>query len=260
MTRRLHPGARPISRRALLGSLMSAGTLAGCARLDNSRPGTAIMNLTEGFTFEAQRLLLAHRPLVREYTTADISAHFPTNGTSNPTDDPYRRLEENDFRDWRLKVDGLVERPLALSLTELRALPARTQITMHSCDEGWSAIAQWTGVQLSRLLDQCGPRLDARYVVFHCMDTQSADKTPYYESIDLIDALHPQTILAYDMNGSALPVGNGAPLRLRVELQIGYKNAKYIDRIELVDRLSMIGKGRGGWWEDFDRAPWYAGQ
>jgi DMSO/TMAO reductase YedYZ molybdopterin-dependent catalytic subunit len=250
----------PFSRRTVIGSLMSTGLVAACGRLDQTAPANALMDLSERFTLTAQRLLLAQRPLVRELAAADISAHFPTNGTTAPTGDHYQRLTENDFRDWQLRVDGLVERPLALSLAQLRALPARTQITMHNCDEGWSAIGQWTGVPLARVLDLCAPRLNARYVVFHCLDRQEADGTPYYESIDLIDAVHPQTILAYGMNGAALPVAHGAPLRLRVELQIGYKNAKYVDRIELVDRLSAIGKGRGGWWEDFDRAPWYAGQ
>jgi DMSO/TMAO reductase YedYZ molybdopterin-dependent catalytic subunit len=177
-----------------------------------------------------------------------------------PKGDAYQRLLENGFKDWNLRIHGLVDRPLAWSLEQLRAMPARTQVTMHNCDEGWSAIGQWTGVQLARLLNLAGLKLNARYVVFHCLDTQEADGVPYYESIDLVDAVHPQTILAYGMNGAPLPVGHGAPLRLRVELQIGYKNAKYVDRIEVVDRLTNIGKGRGGWWEDFDRAPWYAGQ
>ena len=249
-----------VSRRTVVGSLLSSGLVAGCGRIDQTTPARALMDATERLTFRAQRLMLAQRPLVRELSVADISANFPTNGTIVPKGDRYQRLMDNGFQDWQLRVDGLVERPLALSLAQLCALPSRNQITMHNCDEGWSAVGQWTGVQLSRLLDMCAPRLNARYVVFHCMDTQRADGTPYYESIDLIDAIHPQTILAYAMNGAPLPVGHGAPLRLRVELQIGYKNAKYVDRIELVDRLSTIGKGRGGWWEDFDRAPWYAGQ
>jgi DMSO/TMAO reductase YedYZ molybdopterin-dependent catalytic subunit len=251
---------RAISRRAVVGTLASGTLLAGCGRLDNTAPANALLQLSDGLTLRAQRLLLSQRPLVRELAAADISAHFPTNGTVLPTGDYYQRLVENDFKDWKLKMHGLVEQPLALSLEELRAMPSRTQITMHNCDEGWSAIGQWTGVQLARLLNLARPRLNARYVVFHCLDTQQADGVPYYESIDLVDAVHPQTILAYGMNGASLPVGHGAPLRLRVELQIGYKNAKYVDRIELVDRLSAIGKGRGGWWEDFDRAPWYAGQ
>ena len=244
----------------MLGSLAASGLLTACGRLDDTAPARAVLDATERFTMRAQRLLLSQRPLVRELPSSAISAMFPTNGTSMPGGDEYQRLMEGDFKDWRLRVEGLVERPLALSLAELRALPSRTQITMHNCDEGWSAVGQWTGVQLARILDLAGLRLAARYVVFHCLDTIQLDGTPYYESIDLLDAVHPQTILAYDMNGAPLPVGHGAPLRLRVELQIGYKNAKYLDRIEVVDRLTSIGKGRGGWWEDFDRAPWYAGQ
>jgi len=251
---------RIVSRRSVISTLASSGLLAGCGRLDNAPPANALLQLSDKLTLRAQRLLLSQRPLVRELQASDISAHFPTNGTVMPVGDGYQRLLETGFKDWKLKVHGLVERPLALSLDELRAMPSRTQITMHNCDEGWSAIGQWTGVQLGRLLSLAGPRLNARYVVFHCLDTQEADGVPYYESIDLVDAVHPQTILAYGMNGAPLPVGHGAPLRLRVELQIGYKNAKYVDRIELVDRLTAIGKGRGGWWEDFDRAPWYAGQ
>lgn len=251
-----------LSRRTLLTGI--AGTtgamLAGCGRLDEHAPVASLLDASDTFMFHTQRLLLRRQPLVRELSASQISAVFPINGTSLPKGDVYQRLLETGFNDWKLRVHGLVERPTALSLPELRALPSRTQITMHNCDEGWSAIAQWKGVPLGQVLSRCGVRKEARYVVFHCLDKQSADGNYYYESIDLQDALHPQTILAYDMNGKPLPVGNGAPLRLRVELQIGYKNAKYVDRIELVDRLSSIGKGRGGWWEDFDRAVWYAGQ
>ena len=149
--------------------------------------------------------------------------------------------------------------PLALSLAQLKSLDARSQITMHNCDEGWNAIAQWKGAPLAQLLKLAAPVPRACYVVFHCMDKRE-DGQYYYESIDLFDAFHPQTILAYEMNGRPLPVAYGGPLRLRVETQIGYKNAKYIDRIELVDRLDEFGKGRGGWWEDSDNAVWYAAQ
>jgi DMSO/TMAO reductase YedYZ molybdopterin-dependent catalytic subunit len=249
-----------ISRRALLAGLAGTGTLlSACSRLDQSAPVGQLLDMSESLTMRAQRLLLSSRPLVRELAASQISAAFPINGTQVPKGDDYRRLLDTGFRDWKLRVLGLVERPVALSLAELRALPARTQITMHNCDEGWSAIAQWTGVPLARVLALSGVAHNARYAVFHCLD-KLEDGAYYYESIDLLDALHPQTILAYGMNGKPLPVGHGAPVRLRVELQIGYKNAKYVDRIELVDRLDGIGKGRGGWWEDFDRAVWYAGQ
>ena len=250
-----------ISRRAVLGGLAATGTLlAGCGRLDGRTPFRQLLDLSDEFTLRAQRLILPKHALVRELPLSQLSARFPINGTSFPRGDSYQRLLDGEFRDWRLRVHGLVERPLALTLAELKSLPARTQITMHNCDEGWSAVGQWTGVALARLLALAGIKPEARYVVFHCLDKIDLDGNYYYESLDLFDALHPQTILAYGMNGRDLPVGHGAPLRLRVETQIGYKNAKFVDRIELVDRLSSIGKGRGGWWEDFDRAVWYAGQ
>ena len=250
-----------ITRRALLGGLAASGSLlAGCGRLDGKSPFHQVLDVADSFTLHAQRLILSHRPLVRELSAAQISHTFPTNGTTLPKADHYKQLLDGEFRDWQLRVHGLVDRPLALTLAELQSLPPRTQVTLHQCDEGWSAIAQWTGVQLARVLALSGLAQSARYVVFHCLDKLDLDGNYYYESIDLQDALHPQTILAYGMNGKALPVGNGAPLRLRVELQIGYKNAKYIDRIEVVDSLKSIGKGRGGWWEDFDHAVWYAGQ
>jgi DMSO/TMAO reductase YedYZ molybdopterin-dependent catalytic subunit len=250
-----------VSRRTVLGGLAASGTLlSACGRIDNLSPARGLLDFADSFTLHAQRLLIPNRPLVRELSPADISATFPKNGTSLPKDDRYQRLMESGFRDWALRVHGLVSRPLALTLAQLQALPARTQITLHQCDEGWSAVGQWTGVQLSRLLAMSGLQKSARYVVFHCLDKVEIDGAYYYESIDLADAFHPQTILAYGMNGGPLPVGHGAPLRLRIELQIGYKNAKYVDRIEVVDSLKSIGKGRGGWWEDFDHAVWYAGQ
>lgn len=250
-----------ISRRALLGGLAATGTvLAGCSRVDDRAPFRQLLDLSDEFTLRAQRLILTKRPLVRELSPSQLSATFPINGTAIPQGDYYKRQLEGEFRDWKLRVHGLVDRPLALTLAQLQSLPARTQITMHNCDEGWSAVGQWTGVQLGRLLALAGLKPNARYVVFHCLDKIDMDGTFYYESLDLFDALHPQTILAYGMNGKQLPIGHGAPLRLRVETQIGYKNAKYVDRIELVDQFNSIGKGRGGWWEDFDHAVWYAGQ
>jgi DMSO/TMAO reductase YedYZ molybdopterin-dependent catalytic subunit len=250
-----------ITRRALVGGLAAAGTLlTGCGRLDGNSPFRQALDAADGFTLHAQRLILSERSLVRELPVSQISKTFPMNGTAMPKGGYYQRILDTNFRDWKLRVHGLVDRPLSLTLAELQLLPARTQVTLHQCDEGWSAVAQWTGVQLARVLALSGLGKTARYVVFHCLDKLDLDGEYYYESVDLLDALHPQTILAYGMNGKPLPVGNGAPLRLRVERQIGYKNAKYIDRIEVVDSLKSIGKGRGGWWEDFDHAVWYAGQ
>jgi DMSO/TMAO reductase YedYZ molybdopterin-dependent catalytic subunit len=199
--------------------------------------------------------------LAREFAEADISPDFRANGTTNPSSAEYRALAENGFGDWRLKIGGLVERPAEFSLDDLRAMPARTQITRHDCVEGWSSIGKWTGVQLSHVLDQVGLKPEARYVVSTCADElgRSLDgNNRYYESIDLFDALHPQTILAYEMNDQVLPIAHGAPLRMRVERQLGYKMAKYIMQIDAVDSLTPIGRGNGGYWPDrgYD---WYAG-
>jgi DMSO/TMAO reductase YedYZ molybdopterin-dependent catalytic subunit len=150
----------------------------------------------------------------------------------------------------------LVENPVELSLQEIKALPSRTQITRHDCVEGWSAIGEWTGVPLSNLLQTAQLKPNARYIVFRCADELL--NSLYYESIDLIDAFHPQTIMAYQMNGQMLPVPHGAPLRLRVERQLGYKMAKYVMRIEAVESFGHLGRGRGGLWEDLGYE-WYAG-
>ena len=161
-----------------------------------------------------------------------------------------------------LVIDGLVERPLSLSLANLRAQPSRTQITRHDCVEGWSAIGKWKGARLGPLLDQAKLKTTARYIVFHCADTLDPDTLDgsgqYYESIDLVDAYHPQTLLAYDLNDKPLPVANGAPLRLRVERQLGYKQAKYVMRLEAVEDFAHIARGKGGFWEDRGYE-WYAG-
>jgi DMSO/TMAO reductase YedYZ molybdopterin-dependent catalytic subunit len=170
-------------------------------------------------------------------------------------------MMEGGFADWRLKIDGLVDRPVELSLADLKRLPARTQITRHDCVEGWSAIGKWTGATLGPLLHSVGLKPTARYAVFHCADEleQTMDGSGvYYESIDLIDAFHPQTILAYQMNGKDLEVAHGAPLRLRVERHLGYKHAKYLMRIEIKDSFAGLWGGKGGFWEDRGYE-WYAG-
>jgi len=250
-----------ITRRDVIAGATVA--VAGAAIVATSRSDALLkgaLAASESFSIRTQRLLLRRQPLVREFKASDISRHFPTNGTKRPAGDTYVALAASGFRDWTLRIGGLVKRPLSLTLAEIVRLETRAQTTLHCCDEGWSAIAQWAGVPLGLLLSLAGLLPKAQYVVFHCFDKKEEDSQFYYESIDLFDAFHPQTILAHQMNGRALPVDYGAPLRLRVETQIGYKNAKYIDRIEVVDHLDRIGHGRGGWWEDFDDAVWYAGQ
>jgi DMSO/TMAO reductase YedYZ molybdopterin-dependent catalytic subunit len=202
--------------------------------------------------------VLPHVALAREYDEADLSPQFRANGSTDPEDEDYRRLAANDFADWRLEVGGLVERPERFSRVDLRTLPSRTQITRHDCVEGWSCIGKWTGTPLAALLQRVGVRPEARFVMFHCADTMEDSVDRYYESIGLGDAFHPQTILAYDMNGAPLSVAYGAPLRVRVERQLGYKMAKYVVAIELVESFSHIGRGHGGFWEDRGYE-WYAG-
>jgi len=254
-----------VTRRRLIASgaaAAAAPVLAGCdQQLSDAPQFRWFLDLGQAASQHVQRLLLARQPLVREYTIADISPDFPPNGTAMPPSPQYRQMLMRGFESWRLTVDGLVRKPLALTLDDIRDMPARTQVTMHNCDEGWSAIGQWTGVQLGRVLQEAELAPEARYVVFYCIDelVRTPDRSGfYYESLDLFDALHPQTILAYGMNGNPLPVRHGAPLRLRVERQVGYKHAKYVTRIEAVERLDRIGKGRGGFWEDRGYQ-WYAG-
>jgi DMSO/TMAO reductase YedYZ molybdopterin-dependent catalytic subunit len=253
---RTDPARRRVLARLLAAS--AAALLAGCDAASRSTWLPKILGAGERANRAAQRLVSSRRSLAQEFSVADISPQFRSNGTANPDDPQYQTLAAKHFSDWKLRVDGLVEQPLELGLEELRAMPRRTQITRHDCVEGWSAIGQWTGVPLSAVLRLAGLRASARYVVFHCADPMDADGSKYYESIDFDDALHAQTILAYDLNGAPLPIANGAPLRIRIERQLGYKMAKYIMRIEVVASFANIGAGNGGYWED-QGYEWYAG-
>ena len=250
----------PVSRRRLLASL-GAGAggllLSGCDRVGAS---PAFRSLTDGadrLTMRAQRLVSARDALAPEFGAAEMSPVFRTNGNVMPASSAYQAHAAGGFAGWRLIVDGAVDRPLALPMAQIRRLPARTQITRHDCVEGWSAIGKWTGVPLKLLLDAAGLKSSARFLVFHCADDFRG--TPFYESIDLVDAFHPQTILAWGMNDRLLPIGHGAPLRLRVERQLGYKQAKFVMRVEAVDSLEGIAGGKGGYWEDVAGYQWYAG-
>jgi DMSO/TMAO reductase YedYZ molybdopterin-dependent catalytic subunit len=247
-------------RKLLAGAALTPLLLGGCDRLAENDTVQRVLASAEGLTRRAQRLLGGAHALAPEYTEADVSPVFKANGTLNPDDDDYQDMAAKHFVDWRLEVTGLVDRPLRLSLEDLRAMPSRTQITRHDCVEGWSCIGKWKGAVLGDVLRRAEPRAGARYVVFRCadpMDNGDPDSR-YYESIAMDEAFHPQTILAYDMNGAPLPVAHGAPLRVRVERQLGYKMAKYLMRIELADSFAHIGSGNGGYWEDQGYA-WYAG-
>lgn len=249
-----------ITRRKLIGGLgAGAGGLlvGGCDRLGESPRFQSLLHLGEKLTYRVQRSITDPSALAREFSASELSPVFRSNGNTMPKAPDYVRHLAAGFREWRLTLDGLVANPLALSLAELRRLPVRTQITRHDCVEGWSAIGKWTGVPLGVVLQQAQLSSQARYLVFHCADDFRG--TNYYESIDLIDAFHPQTMLAWALNDQALPVSNGAPLRLRVERQLGYKHAKYVMRVEAVDSLRSFGLGKGGYWEDQGDYEWYAG-
>lgn len=235
----------------------AGGLVAGCDAIGKSEAGRDLLFRAEAVHRSLQRAITDRNALAPQFSEAEMSPRFRSNGTRNPGTKGYRALMATNFADWRLAVDGLVTRPLKLSLADLRALPQRVQITRHDCVEGWSAIGKWHGPRLSTVLDLAGLRDSARYLVFHCADTLLG--RPYYESIDLVDAFHPQTILAWAMNNRTLPVAHGAPLRLRVERQLGYKHAKYVMRIEAVASLDGIGRGKGGLWEDAAGYEWYAG-
>ncbi len=252
----------PNDRRRFLSRLLGgAGALlaAGCQKLSASQWFPKVLSAGESLTSGAQHLATSRKSMAQEFTEADLSPTFRSNGTSMPANAEYQALAAGNFADWSLQVDGLVEHPVKLTLAEIRAMPSRTQITRHDCVEGWSAIGKWKGVPLHAVLDRVKPQPNARFVVFHCADPMEEDGShKYYESIDMEDAHHPQTILAYEMNGAALPVANGAPVRVRVERQLGYKMAKYVMRIELVESFAHIAGGKGGYWED-EGYQWFAG-
>jgi len=196
-----------------------------------------------------QRLLFHHwdsRQACRQ-----ISAYARVNGHP-PRNEIYQRLAATNFAEWRLEVNGLVGTELRLSLNDLYQLPRQTQTTLHCCIQGWSYLARWEGLPLSSIIDACRPLAEARFLVFRTLDEkwEKPGHGHYYEVIDLETAGRPQTILAYGMNGQTLPVAHGAPLRLRVENQLGYKMAKWINRIEFVSSFKQIGQGQGGWRDD----------
>ncbi len=250
-----------IERRQFLERALVTGSslfLSGCDQLSQTEWFPKMLSSAEKLTQTAQKLIVPRRALAQEFSAADISPVFRSNGTSNPNSPVYQALAANGFKDYQLKISGLVEQPALYTLAELKALPSRSQITRHDCVEGWSAIAKWQGVPLSQLLQRAQPKASARYVVFYCADLMDEQGTAYYESIDMEEAYHPQTLLAYALNDAPLPIKNGAPIRLRVERQLGYKMAKYVMEIKLVDSFADIADGNGGYWED-QGYEWFAG-
>ena len=229
--------------------------LGGCDKLNASPQFRRILQGAEPLHMAGQRLLASG--LAREYRRDQMSPVFRTNGNTRPASTEWNAHAATNFANWRLAVDGLVARPLHLSLRDLGAFAQRAQITRHDCVEGWSAIGKWQGPLLGDLLKAAGINDRARYIVFHCADDSNGH--PYYESIDLYDAFHPQTIMALLMNDRRLPVGHGAPIRLRVERHLGYKHAKFVMRIEARERIDDLYGGKGGYWEDAAGYQYYAG-
>lgn len=260
--------SRLLTRRNFLRSSAVAGSgliLAGCDQFDflgqRDNPVRGVMEQANVLTYKVQRSLIGDQTLAREYAASEIRQGMRPNGSVEPSTAEYTVLKMQNFEPYRLTIKGMVEREVSFSLAELRNMPARSQITRHDCVEGWSCIAKWTGTRLGPLLDMAGVKPQARFCVYHCYDNIQRTLTGdilYYESSDLVDAYHPQTILSYGLNDQVLPVSNGAPIRLRIERALGYKQPKYLHTVELVDDLSVFGRGKGGYWPD-NGYDWYGG-
>ncbi len=225
-----------LSRRKLittaLGATAGVSGIAVAARLAGRNGLTppawhGIFGPGDTVTYSAQRLMTRHT-MARPFSREQISKTPFANEIAPPTGE-FNRLQAGGFADWRLVIDGMVARPASLSLADIRSYPSRTQITQLVCEEGWSYVAEWIGVPLRNVLEAVGVLPQAKYVFY-----QSIEKG-WAASIDMADALHPQTFLAYGMNGGELPVGFGGPLRMRVPRQLGYKNVKFINRLTVTD-------------------------
>jgi DMSO/TMAO reductase YedYZ molybdopterin-dependent catalytic subunit len=239
----------------LASSLASLG-LTGCTAIKTSLtsgPFGKTLHLAENLN----HAVIGTHGSARLYTEADIDREFRTNGLDTPSDSLYTGLVNGNFRSYKLVVDGLVENKSAYSLPELRAMQQLAQITRHDCVEGWSAIGKWNGVQLGTVIAMARPTSAARYAIFHCFDIDE-QQNPYYESLDLHQAAHPQTLLALDLNDKPIDPAHGGPVRLRIPTQLGYKSAKWVKRIELAADFSHLYGGNGGYWED-QGYEWYGG-
>lgn len=256
-----------LNRRRLLGlgaASVAGVTLSGCDQFDEwlgvGQPLRSTLEQANNLTYNAQRLI-TQNALAKVYPASEIRQTMRPNGSTDPQTEEYLALKANNFADYKLKITGLVETPAEYSLAELHNMPAQSQITRHDCVEGWSVIAKWTGTRLGPLVDKAKPKPTAKYAVYHCFDDidhSLSGAILYYESSDLVDVRHPQTILAYGLNDKTLPIANGAPVRIRIERALGYKQPKYVHTIELVDSFAKIGDGRGGYWED-NGYDWFGG-
>lgn len=245
-----------MKRKLFLASSLASLGLSGCGPMKDSLTNGPFRNVLLG-TEKLNHAVIGTHGLAREYKDSDVDRQFRVNGLDTPSDNAYTSLAHGGFRDYRLVVDGLVGRPQKLTLAELRAAGDRTQITRHDCVEGWSAIGKWRGVPLGTVIAMAQPKANARYCVFRCFDVDQSGQH-YYESLDLHQAAHPQTVLALDLNDKPLDLDHGAPVRLKIPTQLGYKSAKWVSRIELVADFKAIDGGTGGYWED-QGYEWYAG-
>ena len=245
-----------MNRRLFVATTISSA-LSACAPIGTALNNNSGFHKLLGSTQTLNQAIISTHALAKEYKEGDISPDFPIDSLPTPTDTRYVDLARNGFRDYKLIVDGAVQRRGVFPLAMLERLCNSTQITRHDCVEGWSVIAKWSGVRLSSILDLVQPRSDARYVVFHCLDKDDQG-TPYYESLNMHQARHPQALLATRMNDRPIPVDHGAPVRLKVPTQLGYKSAKWVGRIEVVGSYANLYGGGGGYWED-QGYEWYAG-
>lgn len=245
-----------MKRRLFIATSLSAA-LSACSAIGTKLNDNSGFHRVLGAAEDVNERLIGTRGRVREYAARDISRDFPVNSLDTPGDSLYMRFIGDRFATYSLVVDGEVEHPQRLSLARLRHLMNVTQITRHDCVEGWSAVAQWQGVRLADLLVMARPKQTARYVVFHTFDVD-ANGSPYYESLSIEQAAHPQTLLALGQNGKPITPERGAPVRLTVPTQLGYKSAKWVRRIEVVASMKTIYGGKGGYWED-QGYEWYAG-
>lgn len=258
---------KKLSRRRFLtaGIVTAAGAagLYGAERLANHYgliPPDAATWYGPGETldYDVQRIFGRHA-LAREFSPSQIT-HPPFRNEIGPKLTPaYLKMEQNGFRDWRLKIDGLVSNPSSFSVSDIHSFPAHSQITMLSCEEGWSYIGEWTGVRLAHLLDLVGVKPEARYVVYISIQNRSFQHKFWWDSIDMFEARHPQTLLAYAMNGGGLDRRSGAPLRMRLPRQLGYKSVKFINHITVTDDIKRFGDGMGSFDPEFGYS-WFAGE
>lgn len=243
--------ATGLAATAGVSGLAAAAKLAGGYGLIPPDAG-GIYGPGETLTYAAQRVLTRHA-LAREFSQSQISK-APFANPVGPLGEEFQRFQSGAFADWRLVVDGMIARPASFAVAELKTFPVRTQITMIGCEEGWTYIAEWTGVPLAHILERVGTLPQARYVVYRSIQPDA------WDSIDMAEALHPQTLVSYGMNGGELPVPFGGPLRMRVPRQLGYKNVKYINRLTITDNLKHFGKGLGsGELGAEDGYAWFAG-